>query len=79
MLKTRAVNAGDAGIQFADGSRLTVRNIVWATGYVASYGWLQVDGALIQTGRLSIRGASVRSRGYITSACPGKRTAAHRC
>lgn len=46
VLKTRAVHAGAAGIQFADGSRLTVRNIVWATGYVTSYGWLQVDGAL---------------------------------
>ncbi|WEG18270.1 NAD(P)/FAD-dependent oxidoreductase [Alkalihalophilus pseudofirmus] len=31
---------------FEDGDRLTVNNVIWATGFVYSYPWLEVDGVI---------------------------------
>lgn len=44
-IKPAAVDTDGESIFFEDGSRVTVPNVVWATGFYSDFSWLQVDGA----------------------------------
>jgi putative flavoprotein involved in K+ transport len=48
---------------FADGSRLDVGTVIWATGYRSDYAWIEVPGVLDEDGRV------VHQRGV--TAAPG--------
>ncbi|OKL37937.1 flavin-containing monooxygenase [Domibacillus mangrovi] len=49
--KSRAVDGEDTKIRFQDQSMLEVHNIVWSTGFVWDYSWLEVNGVLNYEGR----------------------------
>ena len=63
-LKPRVVTADHDSVHFSDGSRLTVPNLLWATGYQPDYKWL---GDL--PGVLNSAGQPVHNRGV--SPLPG--------
>lgn len=50
-LHSRTVGADGDALRFEDGDELTVRNIIWGTGFISDYAWLQVPGALTEEGR----------------------------
>lgn len=41
-VQSRVVGASDRAVTFADGSKLDVDAVIWATGYRSEYGWLDV-------------------------------------
>ena len=41
-VQSRVVGASEHGVTFADGSRLDVDAVVWATGYRSEYGWIDL-------------------------------------
>jgi len=41
-LRPRAVSVSGRTVSFADGSRLDVDAVIWATGYRPDYGWIEV-------------------------------------
>jgi len=47
--RTLATDGGT--VRFADGEEIKVRNLVWGTGFVSDYSWLQVPGVLAEDGR----------------------------
>lgn len=49
--KSRSVYGEGSIIQFQDKSTLKVQNIIWATGFVSEYSWLNIDGVLDDQGR----------------------------
>jgi putative flavoprotein involved in K+ transport len=53
-LKPRAVEASGRTVGFADGSRLDVDAVIWATGYRPDYSWLELP-VLDEDGRLRHR------------------------
>lgn len=58
-LHPRCVEADGNTLRFADGSEVKASNIIWATGFVSDYHWLQVPGVLDSHGRpLHQRGVS---------------------
>ncbi|WP_036718612.1 NAD(P)/FAD-dependent oxidoreductase [Paenibacillus sp. JCM 10914] len=46
VLKKRAVRAGSSGMELDDGTIVSVRNVIWATGFVSRYDWLRIEGAM---------------------------------
>ncbi|CAN7740658.1 flavin-containing monooxygenase [Neorhizobium sp. LjRoot104] len=57
MLKDRLVELDDDNAIFQDGSREPIRSVIWATGYVDDFGWIEIDGAT------DGKGASVHREG----------------
>ncbi|MGG6447679.1 flavin-containing monooxygenase [Pseudobacillus badius] len=51
ILKSRAVNSKERTIQFQDQSMLELQNIIWATGFMSDYSWLDIKGALNDIGK----------------------------
>ncbi|WP_050182490.1 flavin-containing monooxygenase [Domibacillus robiginosus] len=49
--KNRAVGGENTTIHFQDQTTLDVHNIIWSTGFVLDYGWLNVKGTLNYEGR----------------------------
>ncbi|CAG7613948.1 putative oxidoreductase CzcO [Paenibacillus solanacearum] len=45
-LRPRVTGQRGGAVQFADGTKLEPRNVVWATGFRPDYPWLDVPGAL---------------------------------
>lgn len=46
MLKPRLVELDDDNAIFQDGSREPIRSVIWATGYVDDFAWIEIDGAI---------------------------------
>ncbi|WP_050179656.1 flavin-containing monooxygenase [Domibacillus robiginosus] len=44
--KNKAVDGKNTTIHFQDQTSLDVQNIIWSTGFVSDYSWLEVEGAL---------------------------------
>ena len=61
VLLPRAVGAGGGVVVFADGRRLAVSTVIWATGYRSDYGWLDLP-------VLDAEGQPVHRRGVSTAA-----------
>jgi putative flavoprotein involved in K+ transport len=57
-LLPRAVSATGRTVGFADGTTTEVDAVVWATGFAADYGWLDVPGALVDRMPVHRRGVS---------------------
>ena len=55
-VRPRVTSAGTDGVGFGDGSTLTPRTVVWATGFRADYSWIDVPGVVVE-------GAVVHQRG----------------
>jgi putative flavoprotein involved in K+ transport len=53
-LKPRAVEASGRSVGFADGSRLDIDAVIWATGYLPDYSWIHLP-VLDEGGRLRHR------------------------
>ncbi|MGG3449972.1 flavin-containing monooxygenase [Domibacillus aminovorans] len=49
--KSRTVDGEDTKIRFQDQSMLEVQNVIWSTGFVLDYSWLEVKGTLNYEGR----------------------------
>lgn len=49
--KSRAVDGNGTIMRFQDHSTLDVQNIIWSTGFVSDYSWLEVKGALNYEGQ----------------------------
>ncbi len=62
-LHPRAIMAGKDYVIFDDGESLKVDNVIWATGFDADYGWLQVPDVLDQQGRPSHMRGVCKARG----------------
>lgn len=59
-VKPRVVYVEGGRTIFQDGSNMDVKNIIWSTGFVPDYKWLQIQGALDEMGRpLHHRGVSL--------------------
>jgi putative flavoprotein involved in K+ transport len=43
-IKPRATSAHDNVVQFADGSQITVRTVIWASGYRQDFSWIRMPG-----------------------------------
>jgi putative flavoprotein involved in K+ transport len=41
-VEPRVVSASDRAVTFADGSKVDVNAVIWATGYRSEYGWIDV-------------------------------------
>lgn len=52
-LHPRCVGADSNALLFADGTRLTVNNVIWATGFKPDYPWLNIPDVLTPEGRPS--------------------------
>ncbi len=50
-MKPRATSAQDKTVQFADGSQIQVRTVIWATGYCQDFSWIRIPGALDECGQ----------------------------
>jgi putative flavoprotein involved in K+ transport len=50
-LRPRVSTATGASVEFADGSRLTPASIVWATGFVTDYTWIDVPDVIVDAAR----------------------------
>lgn len=58
-VKSRVVDVQGERTIFQDGSNMDVKNIIWSTGFVPDYKWLEVNGALDEKGEpLHYRGVS---------------------
>lgn len=58
-VKPRALDVQGDRTVFQDGSSMVVKNIIWSTGFVPGYKWLEITGALDETGRpLHYKGVS---------------------
>ncbi len=57
-LLPRAVSATGSTVTLADGARVDVDAVVWATGFGADFGWLDVPGALENGAPVHARGIS---------------------
>lgn len=51
LLKPRTTTIVDQTASFEDGSRVRIDNIIWATGFVADYGWIQIPDAIDSMGK----------------------------
>ncbi|OMP65635.1 flavin-containing monooxygenase [Domibacillus epiphyticus] len=49
--KKRVVEGKDSMIRFQDQSMLEVQNIIWCTGFVLDYEWMEMEGALDDAGQ----------------------------
>lgn len=49
--KSRTVGGSGIAIQFQDHTALDVQNIIWSTGFVSDYRWLEIEGVLNCEGR----------------------------
>lgn len=57
--KPRTIGWKDGAFAFEDGTTLTVQNVIWATGFVSDYSWIQIPGALDTAGHpIQSRGVS---------------------
>ncbi|SDN06651.1 putative flavoprotein involved in K+ transport [Fictibacillus solisalsi] len=50
-IKPKVVKVKGDEVEFADSSKVQIKNIVWATGFVPSYEWIRIEGALLSNGR----------------------------
>ena len=50
-LRPRVSTATGASVEFADGSRLTPASIVWATGFVPDYTWIDVPDVIVDAAK----------------------------
>ncbi len=50
-MKPRATSAQGNVVQFADGSQIQVRTVIWATGYCQDFSWIRMPGALDECGQ----------------------------
>lgn len=62
-IKPRAISAQGGTVQFADGSQVQARTVIWATGYHQDWSWIQIPGVC------DPRGYLVQQQGI--SAIPG--------
>ncbi|MFK2826723.1 NAD(P)/FAD-dependent oxidoreductase [Bacillus sp. B190/17] len=51
ILKNRTVHSRETVIHFEDKSTLKVQNIIWATGFISDYSWLNIEGVLNNIGK----------------------------
>lgn len=49
--KPRVKDVSGQHVTFDDGTQLTAKNIIWATGFVPDYDWIQIDGVLSADGQ----------------------------
>ncbi|CAI8713092.1 MULTISPECIES: flavin-containing monooxygenase [Bacillus] len=49
-LKPKVVNALQNKVVFSDDSTCHVQNVVWSTGFIPNYQWIEVEGAMNQAG-----------------------------
>ncbi|KKB34708.1 flavin-containing monooxygenase [Bacillus thermotolerans] len=57
ILKERALHGEENKILFEDVSSLYVQNIIWATGFIPNYSWLDIKGVLDHQGKpIQVRG-----------------------
>lgn len=57
--KPKVVDGKIDEVLFADGSRQKVRSIIWSTGFIPSFHWVDIEGALASSGKpLHDRGVS---------------------
>lgn len=49
--KPRAIGAQEDTISFADGTTITVSGVIWATGYISDYQWINIPEALDPNGQ----------------------------
>jgi putative flavoprotein involved in K+ transport len=49
-IKPRATSAHGNVVQFADGSQVQVRTVIWATGYRQDFSWIHIPEALDERG-----------------------------
>jgi putative flavoprotein involved in K+ transport len=57
-LLPRAVSATGSTVALADGTSTEVDAVVWATGFGADFGWLDVPGAVVDGAPVHVRGVS---------------------
>jgi putative flavoprotein involved in K+ transport len=57
-LRPRLTAADGGAVRFADGSRLEVGTVLWATGYRPGYPWVDIDGALVDGRPVHDRGVT---------------------
>lgn len=50
VLKPKVVQVEGKTVTFADNSQHSYENIIWATGFIPSYEWIHIDGALTSSG-----------------------------
>ncbi|KAB7704371.1 SidA/IucD/PvdA family monooxygenase [Bacillus aerolatus] len=50
-LKERTVHSNETVLQFKDKSILEAQNIIWATGFISDYSWLDIEGVLNDIGK----------------------------
>lgn len=51
VIKNRLVDSKKDKIKFQDNTFLGVHNIIWATGFLSDYSWLNVSGILDEKGK----------------------------
>jgi putative flavoprotein involved in K+ transport len=71
-LRPRLTSASGHVAEFADGSRLTVDAVLWATGYRADHSWIDIDGVLMN-GRIRHQNGITAVRASPSSDCHGRR------
>ncbi len=49
-IKPRATSAHDNVVQFADGSQIRVRTVIWASGYRQDFSWIRMPGGADECG-----------------------------
>lgn len=57
VMKNRSMDGNEDKVIFQDNSFLEVQNIIWATGFISDYPWLNVSGVLDEKGK------PIRNRG----------------
>jgi putative flavoprotein involved in K+ transport len=50
-IRPRATSAQSNVVQFADGSQVQVRTVIWATGYRQDFSWIRIPGVLDERGQ----------------------------
>lgn len=59
-LKPRLVAADGEWVHFGDGSSEVVQAVVWATGYIDDFSWIEIDGATDESGMAKyVKGVSL--------------------
>lgn len=50
-LKPRTINVDHHNLLFEDGSKISVNNIIWSTGFKSDYGWIDIEEAFHSDGK----------------------------
>lgn len=51
VVKPRAVNVNEDSVIFQDGTRMSVENVIWSTGFKSDYQWIHIKRVLNESGR----------------------------